>query len=130
MSPPAFQVFPEGEEMLDELQMLRARVLDLESQFQGNRKSASAPMIYEKEQVGFAFKGDALEPLRISNYEEGFEAKNAIRAPLTSTGQTIGSMYIEANPEKSWDPEEEQLANTVAQQASLQNPKPAPACFC
>ena len=106
--------------MLDELQMLRARVLDLESQFQGNGKSASAPMIYEKEQVGFAFKGDALEPLRISNYEEGFEAQNAIRAPLTSTGQTIGSMYIEANPEKSWDLEEEQLANTVAQQASLQ----------
>jgi signal transduction histidine kinase len=77
-------------------------------------------MVYEKEQVGFAFKGDALEPLRISNWEDGFEGKNAIRAPLVSTGQTIGSMYIEADSEKGWDPEEEQLANTVAQQVSQQ----------
>ena len=29
-------------------------------------------------------------------------------------------MYIEADPEKGWDPEEEQLANTVAQQVSQQ----------
>ena len=116
----ASQVIPEGMEMQQELQMLRTRVLELESQLQSSEKTVSAPMIYEKEQVGFAFKKDSLEPLRISSWEDGFEGKNAIRAPLVSTGQTIGSMYIEAAPEKSWDPEEEQLANTVAQQVSQQ----------
>jgi signal transduction histidine kinase len=103
-----------------ELEVLRARVHELEAQLQNGRIPHSAPILYEKERVGFAYKGDALEPLKISKLEDGFEGKNAIRAPLTATGQTIGSMYIEAGPEKKWDPEEEELANTVAQQASLQ----------
>jgi signal transduction histidine kinase len=103
-----------------ELESLRARVQELEAQLQNGKKRTAAPVLYEKEQVGFAFTGDAVKPLRISNLEQGFEGKNAIRAPLTATGQTIGSMYIEADPEKQWDPEEEKLANTVAQQASLQ----------
>ena len=111
---------PEGDEMQRELQFLRARVRELEAQLQNGRKPASAPVLYEKEQVGFAFKGDELEPLKISSLEEGFEGKNAIRAPLTATGQTIGSMYIEAAPEKQWNVEEEQLVNTIAAQASLQ----------
>jgi signal transduction histidine kinase len=103
-----------------ELEILRARVHELEAQLQSGRIPHAAPILYEKEQVGFAYKGDALEPLKISKLEDGFEGKNAIRSPLTATGQTIGSMYIEAGPEKKWDPEEEELANTVAQQASLQ----------
>jgi len=103
-----------------ELETLRARVQELETQLQNGKKPTAAPMIYEKEQVGFAFKGNTLEPLKISNLEEGFEAKNALRAPLTTTGQAIGSMYIEADPEKQWDPEDEKLANTVAQQVSQQ----------
>lgn len=103
-----------------ELEVLRARVHELEAQLTNGRKPASSTILYEKEQVAFAFKGDTLEPLKISSLEEGFEGKNAIRAPLTSTGKTIGSMYIEAAPEKTWEPEEENLANTVAQQASLQ----------
>ena len=121
-APPALQAFPADDvDPQYELQMLRARVLELESQLhQGNGKSASAPILYEKEQVGFAFKGNTLESLKISNLEDNFEGRNAIRAPLTSTGQTIGSMYIEADPEKNWNPEEEQLANTVAQQVSQQ----------
>jgi len=103
-----------------ELETLRARVHELETQLQYDRKPATAPIVYEKEQVGFAFKGNTLESLKISALKEGFEGKNAIRAPLIATGQTIGSMYIEAEPEKDWGPEEEKLANTVAQQASLQ----------
>lgn len=114
------QEFLEDVEMQQEIHLLRARVLELESQLQKSEKTASAPMLYEKEQVGFAFKGDSLEPLQISSWEDGFEGKNAIRAPLVSTGQTIGSMYIEADPKKSWDSEEAQLANTVAQQVSQQ----------
>jgi len=103
-----------------ELETLRARVHELESQLQNDRKPAPAPVLYEKEQIGFAFKENTLEPLKIIALEEGFEGKNAIRAPLVATGKTIGSMYIEPEPEKDWRPEEEKLANTVAQQASLQ----------
>jgi len=115
--PPALS---EDAKVQRELEALRARVHELEAQLQNGRKPLSAPILYEKDQVGFAFKGNTLEPLEISNLKDGFEGKNAIRAPLTVTGQTIGSMYIEADPEKSWEPAEEELANTVAQQASLQ----------
>jgi signal transduction histidine kinase len=117
--PTSLQI-PEGEEIQRELLFLRARVKELEAQIQNGRKPAAAPVLYEKEQVGFAYKGEELEPLKISSLEEGFEGKNAIQAPLTATGQTIGSMYIEADSEKPWDPEAEQLANTIAAQASLQ----------
>jgi signal transduction histidine kinase len=103
-----------------ELETLRVRVHELEAQLKNGKRPASPTMLYEKEQMAFAFKGDTLESLKISSLEEGFEGKNAIRAPLTSTGKTIGSMYIEAEPDKTWNPEEEKLANTVAQQASLQ----------
>ena len=115
--PPALS---EDAKVQRELEALRVRVHELEAQLQNARKPISAPMLYEKEQVGFAFKGNTLEPLKISSLEDGFDGKNAIRTPLTATGQTIGSMYIEADPEKNWDPAEEELANTVAQQASLQ----------
>jgi signal transduction histidine kinase len=103
-----------------ELEILRARVHELEMQLQRVGKSTPAPMLYEEEQVGYAYKGNALEPLRISNYEPGFEAKNAIRSPLTATGHVIGSMYIEPSSERNWEPEEADLVNNVAQQASLQ----------
>jgi len=117
LAPPALS---EDAKVQRELETLRLRVHELEAQLQNGKKLTSAPILYEKEHVGYAFKGDMLEPLQISNLEEGFEGKNAIKAPLTSTGKTIGSMYIEAGPDKNWDPEEENLANTIAQQASLQ----------
>jgi len=111
-------MLPEYEAMQSELESLRARVQELEAQLQSGGKSA--PSLYEKERVGYAYKGDTLEPLRITSWEEGFEAENAIRAPLVATGQTIGAMFVEAAPERAWNPEEEGLVNTVAQQASLQ----------
>jgi signal transduction histidine kinase len=110
----------EDAKIQQELENLRSRVHELEAQLQGTRRTISSPMLYEKEHVGFAFKDNRVEPLKISLYEQGSEAKNAIRAPLTATGQVIGSMYIEPSPDKTWDPEEENLVNTVAQQASLQ----------
>jgi len=115
--PPALS---EDAKVQRELETLRARVQELEAQLRRDKKLVSAPVIYEKEQLGFAYKSNALESVKISNLEAGFESKNAIRAPLVATGQTIGSMYIQEHPQKSWDPEEEKLANTVAQQASLQ----------
>jgi signal transduction histidine kinase len=103
-----------------ELETLRARVHELEAQLQKTGRATYHPELFEKEQVGFAYKGDRLEPLKISLNEQGIEAKNAIRAPLTATGRVIGSMYIEPSPDRRWEPEEESLVNTVAQRASLQ----------
>ena len=103
-----------------ELEALRARVHELESQLQRGGRSTPAPILYEDEQLGYAYKGNASEPLRISSYEPGLEAKNAIRAPLTATGQVIGSMYIEPSSERNWEQDEAELVNNVAQQASLQ----------
>ena len=117
LTPPALS---EDAKVQHELEALRARVRELEAQLQSGGRKAPTPVLYEREQVGFAFKENTLKPLEISNLEDGFEGKNAIRAPLVATGQTIGSMYIEADSEKTWDPDEEKLANTVAQQASLQ----------
>ena len=107
-------------DMQHELEMLRVRVLDLEAQLQASGKQAATPMLYEKEQVGYAYKGNTLEALNISTWKQGTQAVNAIRAPLVATGRTIGNMYVEAPPEREWEPEEESLLNTIAQQASLQ----------
>jgi len=107
-------------QMQREIESLRARVQELEMQLQDSGRLASTPMLYEKEQVGYAYKGNTLEPLNISNWKPSLEALNAIRAPLVSTGQTIGNMYVEASPERPWVPEEETLVNTVAQQVSQQ----------
>ena len=108
-------------EMQRELEALRTRVLDLESQLNSTGKSASATrLLYEKEQIGYVFNEDRLEALQISKWEGDSEAENAIRSPLVATGQTIGTMYVKAAPERDWEPEDESLVNTVAQQASLQ----------
>jgi signal transduction histidine kinase len=115
--PPALS---EDAKVQRELETLRARVRELESQIQSGKKTFSTPVLYEKEHVGFSYKGNTLEPLKISSYEQGFDAKNAIQAPLTATGQVIGSMYIEPSSERDWEPEEANLVNTVAKQASQQ----------
>jgi GAF domain-containing protein len=103
-----------------ELEALRARVHELETQLNNTAKTAIAPVLYEKDQVGFAYKGNKVEPLKILMDELDLEAKSAIRAPLTATGQVIGSMYVEPSSQRAWEPEEANLVNTVAQQASLQ----------
>jgi len=110
----------EDAKFLQELVGLRSRVQELEAQLQGDGRTTSSSMLYEKEHVGFAFKDNRVEPLKISLFEQGVEAKSVIRAPLTATGQVIGSMYIEPSPDKTWDQEEQSLVNTVAQQASQQ----------
>jgi signal transduction histidine kinase len=117
---PIFPALSEDVKVLREIETLRARVQELEAQLQVGRKPAYAPVMYEKEQIGYAFRGNTLEPLKSSTYEQGVEPKSAIHVPLTSTGQVIGSMYIEPSPGREWEPEEANLVDTVAQQASLQ----------
>jgi len=77
------------------------------------------PLLYEKEQVGYAFAGLSLQPLQDTDSQvSGGTA--AITAPLTVGGDVIGRMQIEPPVEKPLSAEEVSLLNAVAQQASVQ----------
>jgi GAF domain-containing protein len=118
--------------MRHELETLSARVLELETQLKENeqRPSRSAQasavearptdsILYEKEQIGYSYSGENSIPLRMTTLSDS-KPDHAINAPLTASGETIGEMQIEPPSEHDWTPEESNLANAVAQQASLQ----------
>jgi len=105
----------------NDTEALRLRIRELESQLSersATSESKTKPVIiYEKEELGYAFSGDNLRPLQSANISES--DKN-LKAPLTASGETIGEMQIEPPSERAWTAEEENLANSVAQQVSLQ----------
>jgi GAF domain-containing protein len=119
-----------------ELQALRARVIELEIQFLENQKReaekvepdpaeevtprrTAPPILYDKEQIGYDYTGDKLLPLQISNLS-GLDVQRAIYVPLTQTGQSVGAVYVEPPPQQSWSSDETNMAESVAQQVSLQ----------
>ena len=110
---------------------LHIRIRDLEAQLQDRKQhTASAKavydpaIIYEKEQVGYAFNSDQILPLKSSNIDapdiHTGKLENALKAPLTASGETIGEMKIEPPAERAWSEEETDLTNAVARQVSLQ----------
>jgi signal transduction histidine kinase len=127
-----------------ELEALRGRLLDLEKQVLESREVTppssadgkelpkpvtqeapialqappAAPLLYENEQIGFAYSEDKLQPVRDSSILSNAPA--AITAPLTSSGQPIGEVQLASPSERSWTPEETDVVNAVAQQVSLQ----------
>ena len=124
--------------MRRELETLRARVADLETQFLQNQAHnevvaqtqekrpdqltpirPAAPILYEKEQVGYTYKDEHIEPLHSSSLS-GLDVSQALLAPLTETGRSIGAMLVETSPERSWSPDETELTEAVARQVSLQ----------
>jgi signal transduction histidine kinase len=114
-----------------EMDSLLLRIRELETQLKKSEqhtapeKTNYAPaIIYEKEEVGYAFSSDKLLPLQSSNIDvpdiHAEKLENAIKAPLTASGETIGEMKIDPPAERTWSEEETNLANAVAQQVSLQ----------
>jgi signal transduction histidine kinase len=125
-----------------ELDELRARLCELEEQFsesakrtaepesappseimeaEGNEEEARpvAPILYEKEHVGYVYTDDGVKSLQaLMPALPG--AIDTIIAPLKASGQMIGKMQIEPALERPWTKEEASLLNAVAQQASLQ----------
>lgn len=112
-------------EMLRELDALRTRVSSQETQpptqpkAQPAKKAQLAPIIYEKEQVGYAFTGNRVEALRAANIS-GLNVNEALLAPLTETGKPIGAVLVEPPPERQWGDDEVALTEAVARQVSLQ----------
>jgi len=106
--------------LLQELETLRARVRELEDRLKEKEsRAASAPIIYEKEQIGYAFMGDKVLPVRNAQSEVPKDAE-VIKTPLVSSGMSIGEVQITKPSERSLTEEDIKLANAVAQQASLQ----------
>jgi signal transduction histidine kinase len=124
--------------MRRELETLRARVADLETQFLQNQAHGevvtqvqekkpdqpahirpAAPILYEREQVGYTYKDEHIEPLHSASLS-GLDVSQALLAPLTETGRSIGAMLVETSPERSWSPDETELTEAVARQVSLQ----------
>ena len=111
-----------------EVDVLHLRIRELEAQLKESEKRAAsakalnAPAIlYEKEEVGYAFNSDQILPLQTVNTPASAEKlENIIKAPLTASGEIIGGLKIDPPSERAWTTEEINLANSVAQQVSLQ----------
>ncbi len=132
-------------EIRHELDVLRARLLELQAQVSECKEAAPPPavnvpaspvvdvpvspevespappaglILYEREQIGFAYKEDKLLQIRDTGTLSNLPP--AISVPLTVSGQPIGKVQLAAPPERSWTPEETDVVNAVAQQISLQ----------
>jgi len=106
--------------MLQELESLRERVKELETQIdEKNGKAPSAPILYEKEEVGFAYVGDKVMPVK-ANQKPVQDEADVVKTPLTSSGRSIGEVQIAKPSERPLTDDDLKLANAIAQQASLQ----------
>ncbi|HEY5730539.1 MAG TPA: ATP-binding protein [Anaerolineales bacterium] len=104
----------------EEIDILQARVLELEARLKESEKHVtSTPIIYEKEEVGFAYAGDKVMPIRGTQQLVQNEA-DVIKTPLTSSGRAIGEVQVAQPSERPLTHDDIKLANTIAQQASLQ----------
>lgn len=120
----------------NELESLRMRVAALEEQI-NNQETASLssnsahpstqqakptrnnPILYEKEQVGFAYSSNRAEPLQSARLD-GLDIQRSIHTPLTETGQPIGAVLVEPAPETEFSSEEAALTEAIAHQVSIQ----------
>jgi signal transduction histidine kinase len=95
-----------------------ARIAESGSSLQRDA-TPSAPLLYEKEKVGYVFSNDKLTPVELVSATLP-DSDNAISAPLVASGQVIGEMQIHPAAERVMTAEDESLTNAVAQQVSLQ----------
>ena len=115
-----------------ELEEIRARLTELEASFLEAQKHdtpneatenapirRAVPILYETEQMGYAFADDRVQTI----HQLGFDLQTKeemILAPLTAGEEPIGLIQLKPSTKRQWTAEEMQLANIVAQQASLQ----------
>jgi signal transduction histidine kinase len=136
---PQLQSQMDVQEYLREIEELKARVCELEASLAEEEKqrgegisqiaesgsslnrdaTPSAPLLYEKEQVGYVFKDNHLTPVELVSATLP-ESENAISTPLVASGQVIGEMQIHPTAGRAITAEDENLASAVAQQVSLQ----------
>lgn len=105
--------------LLQEMEALHARIRDLEARLKEKEAKTSAPILYEKEEVGFAYVGDKVLPVRGTQQPVVDEA-DVIKTPLVSSGRPIGEVKVAKPSERPLTEEDIKMANAIAQQASLQ----------
>ena len=111
---------PPPASLLWEVEALQSRVRELEEKLRENEaRRSSASIIYEKEEVGFAFAGDKVMPVRGTQPPARNEA-DVVKTPLISSGRAIGEVQVAQSPERPLTEDDIKLANAIAQQASLQ----------
>ncbi len=105
----------------NEMSALLLRIRELESKLQESEKRTAPISIYENEKLGYAFRDNQVFPFQAVN-DLTIEGKleKAINSPLTASGEMIGEVKIAPPSNRAWTPDEENLANAVAQQVSLQ----------
>ena len=120
-----------------ELESVRTRLLALEAEFREDRHHAAPPealpasrekeparptapeILYDKDRVGFVYTDEKVEALQdVSINPVGME--QTLTTLLTASGQPIGEMQISQPDGRPLTPEERNLAQSVAQQVSLQ----------
>lgn len=101
-----------------EMDALLLRIRELEAKLKENEKLAAPVSIYESEELGYAFRDDHVIPVQIVDSPE--DSDKVIKTPLTASGETIGALKIKPPADRPWTTDEENLANAVAQQVSLQ----------
>lgn len=112
--------FSHSDVLSAEVKSLRARIAELEARLsEKNAKTRSAPIIYEREEVGFAFVGDEVMPVGGNRLEVQNEA-DLVKTPLIAGGKAIGEVQVAQSSERPLSAEDIKLANTIAQQASTQ----------
>lgn len=121
-------IAPGAPKPVDEVEVLRQRIRELELQLEeaGYRAAPSAVqiptpgVIYETEEVGFAYVGEEVLPLKAIQLSPQ-KLEKALESPLTDGDTTIGSVKaVEPPNERKWTDDEAKMANAVAQQVSLQ----------
>lgn len=119
-------------QFIGEMEALRTRIAELETNLHENVRVASesarsenkrlttSPLIlYEKEEVGFAYQDDKILPYRPAS-QAVLAAEKVIQSPLIAGGHTIGKVQVAQPEQRSLTSEDVNLANAVAQQASVQ----------
>lgn len=106
--------------LLNEMEALRERILELETRLKerGTNK-LSAPIIYEKEELGFACLGDEVMPIHGDRQPVPNDA-DVIKTPLTAGGKAIGEVVVAQSSEHPLTPDDIKLADTIARQVSTQ----------
>jgi signal transduction histidine kinase len=84
-----------------------------------NRHIHLPSLIYEKDQVGFVFSDGKVEVLSDSANISS-DTENTFLSPLSTNGQAIGAVQITPRPNRQLTEDQILVANTIAQQASLQ----------
>ncbi|MBL8102039.1 MAG: GAF domain-containing protein [Anaerolineales bacterium] len=102
-----------------EMDALLLRIRELEAKLKENEKTATPVSLYESEELGYAIRDDHVIPVQMvdSPIED---PDKVIKTPLTASGETIGALKIKPPADRPWTTDEENLANAVAQQVSLQ----------